>query len=195
MVACDFSGWATRNDLRCGDGRVIKKDAFKDNDGKTVSLIWNHDHDNPEAVLGHALLENRDEGVYAYCTFNDTPTGAHARELVKHGDVTSLSIYANKLKQKGNDVIHGQIRELSLVLAGANPGAYIDYVMAHSDDSDDDIIDSLYASYNENIMIHSADAENTTKSKENRQMANNTTGEKTVADVFNTLNEVGRAHV
>lgn len=189
MVNCDFSGWATRNDLRCGDGRVIKKDAFKDNDGKTVSLIWNHDHTNPDAVLGHALLENRDEGVYAYCTFNDTPTGVNARELVQHGDVTSLSIYANKLKQNGNDVIHGQIRELSLVLAGANPGAYIDYVMAHSDDSDDDTIDSLYASYNENIMIHSADAENTTKTKEDTQMADNTTGEKTVADVFNTLND------
>ena len=187
MVNCDFSGWATRNDLRCGDGRVIKKDAFKDNDGKTVSLIWNHDHSNPEAVLGHALLENRDEGVYAYCTFNDTASGKNAKELVQHGDVCSLSIYANKLKQNGNNVIHGEIRELSLVLAGANPGAYIDFVMAHSDDGDE-TIDELYAGYNENIMIHSADAADTKETKEDITMAENN-NEKTVADVFNTLTE------
>ena len=122
-IKCDFSGWATRNDLLCGDGRVIKKDAFKENDGETVSLVWNHEHNDAGAVLGHALLENRDEGVYAYCTFNDTENGKIAKELVRHGDVSSLSIYANKLKQNGRDVIHGKIRELSLVLAGANYGA------------------------------------------------------------------------
>ena len=190
MVNCDFSGWATRNDLRCGDGRVIKKDAFKGNDGKTVSLIWNHDHSNPEAVLGHALLENRDEGVYAYCTFNDTASGKNAKELVQHGDVCSLSIYANKLKQNGNNVIHGEIRELSLVLAGANPGAYIDFVMAHSDDGDE-TVDELYAGYNENIMIHSANAADTTETKEDMEVAepNTENKEKTVADVFNTLTE------
>ena len=190
MVNCDFSGWATRNDLRCGDGRVIKKDAFKGNDGKTVSLIWNHDHSNPEAVLGHALLENRDEGVYAYCTFNDTASGKNAKELVQHGDVCSLSIYANKLKQNGDNVIHGEIRELSLVLAGANPGAYIDFVMAHSDDGDE-TVDELYAGYNENIMIHSADAADTKETKEDTKVAepNTENNEKTVADVFNTLNE------
>ena len=190
MVNCDFSGWATRNDLRCGDGRVIKKDAFKDNDGKTVSLIWNHDHSNPEAVLGHALLEKRDEGVYAYCTFNDTASGKNAKELVQHGDVCSLSIYANKLKQNGNNVIHGEIRELSLVLAGANPGAYIDFVMAHSDDGDE-TVDELYAGYNENIMIHSANAADTTETKEDMEVAepNTENKEKTVADVFNTLTE------
>ena len=190
MVNCDFSGWATRNDLRCGDGRVIKRDAFKGNDGKTVSLIWNHDHSNPEAVLGHALLENRDEGVYAYCTFNDTASGKNAKELVQHGDVCSLSIYANKLKQNGNNVIHGEIRELSLVLAGANPGAYIDFVMAHSDDGDE-TVDELYAGYNENIMIHSADAADTKETKEDTKVAepNTENNEKTVADVFNTLNE------
>lgn len=187
MANCDFSGWATRNDLRCGDGRVIKKDAFKDNDGKTVSLIWNHDHSNPEAVLGHALLENRDEGVYAYCTFNDTASGKNAKKLVQHGDVCSLSIYANKLKQNGNNVIHGEIRELSLVLAGANPGAYIDFVMAHSDDGDE-TVDELYAGYNENIIIHSADAEDTKEIKEDITMAENN-NEKTVADVFNTFTE------
>lgn len=189
MVNCDFSGWATRNDLVCGDGRVIKKDAFKDNDGKTVSLVWNHEHDDPNAVLGHAVLENRDEGVYAYCTFNDTENGQAAKKLVQHGDVSSLSIWANKLKQNGRDVVHGQIRELSLVLAGANPGAYIDFVMAHSDDGNDDTTSELYAGYNENIIIHSADSAE--EKKEDTKMADEkkTEGEKTVADVFNTLTE------
>ena len=190
MVNCDFSGYATRNDLLCGDGRVIKKDAFKHNDGKTVSLVWNHDHSNPEAVLGHALLENREDGVYAYCTLNDTAAGQHAKELVQHGDVSALSIYANKLKQNGNNVVHGEIRELSLVLAGANPGAYIDFVMAHSDDEEDDTIGELYAGYDERIMIHSADSGN---KKEDNIMAegkrNTNNSEKTVADVFNTLTE------
>ncbi len=190
MVNCDFSGWATRNDLVCGDGRVIKKDAFKDNDGKTVSLVWNHEHDDPNAVLGHAVLENRDEGVYAYCTFNDTENGQAAKKLVQHGDVSSLSIWANKLKQNGRDVVHGQIRELSLVLAGANPGAYIDFVMAHSDDENDDTTSELYAGYNENIIIHSA--ESAKDKKEDAKMADENKkpeGEKTVADVFNTLTE------
>ena len=154
MVKCDFSGWATRNDLLCGDGRVIKKDAFKDNDGKTVSLVWNHEHNDPNAVLGHAILENRDEGVYAYGFFNDSENGQLAKKLVSHGDVSSLSIWANKLKQNGREVLHGEIRELSLVLAGANPGAYIDVVMAHNDEGED--VSELYANYNENIMIHAA---------------------------------------
>lgn len=193
MVKCDFSGWATRNDLLCGDGRVIKKDAFKDNDGKTVSLVWNHDHTNPDAVLGHALLENRDEGVYAYCTFNDTDSGAKAKKLVQHGDVSSLSIYANKLKQDGNNVVHGLIRELSLVLAGANPGAYIDFVMAHSDDGEE-TVDELYAGYNENIVLYHSDEDKSTNNKEEKPMADTNTntkneGEETIADVFNTLNE------
>ena len=129
----DFSGWATKNDLRCSDGRTIRKDAFKDNDGQTVPLVWNHDHNDPMNVLGHALLENRDQGVYAYCTFNDTAAGNNARQLVRHGDVTALSIYANKLKQYGSDVVHGAIREVSLVLAGANPGAFIDAVLEHGE--------------------------------------------------------------
>ena len=122
----DFSGWATRNDLRCSDGRVIRKDAFKDNDGETVPLVWNHQHNDPLNVLGHAMLQNRDSGVYAYCTFNDTENGQAAKKMVEHGDITHLSIYANRLKQKGSDVLHGAIREVSIVLAGANPGAYID---------------------------------------------------------------------
>ncbi len=194
-ISCDFSGYATRNDLLCGDGRIIKKDAFKDCDGKTVSLVWNHDHSNPESVLGHALLENRDDGVYAYCTLNDTEAGRHAKELVQHGDVTALSIYANKLKQNGNNVVHGIIRELSIVLAGANPGAYIDFVMEHSDEDDEDTIGSLYAGYDERIIIHSADTAN--NKKEDNYMAENTNNtkktenddEETVAQVFNTLTE------
>ena len=193
-ISCDFSGYATRNDLLCGDGRIIKKDAFKDCDGKTVSLVWNHDHSNPESVLGHAVLENRDDGVYAYCTLNDTEAGKHAKELVQHGDVSALSIYANKLKQNGNNVVHGVIRELSLVLAGANPGAYIDFVMEHSDDDDEDTIGSLYAGYDERIMIHSADTAN--NKKEDNDMAENTNNakrtendEETVAQVFDTLTE------
>lgn len=188
----DFSGWATRNDLLCADGRTIRKDAFKDNDGQTVPLVYNHQHNDVNNVLGHALLENRDEGVYAYCSFNNTESGQAAKELVQHGDVASLSIYANKLKQVGGDVIHGVIRELSLVLAGANPGAYIDAVMVHSEDGSEEAIESLEASWNENIMIHSADSK-----KEEKEMADESEkkttepdeGEETVADVFNTLNE------
>lgn len=188
MVKCDFSGWATRNDLLCGDGRVIKKDAFKENDGETVSLVWNHEHNDAGAVLGHALLENRDEGVYAYCTFNDTENGKIAKELVRHGDVSSLSIYANKLKQNGRDVIHGKIRELSLVLAGANPGAYIDYVMAHSDtgESEDD---SLYACYDENIMIHSDESDEEESSKKETEKMADENKSKTVEDIINGMTE------
>lgn len=145
----DFSGYATRNDLTCGDGRVIRKNAFKNQDGQEVPLIWNHEHNNPEAVLGHAILENRDDGVYAYCKFNDTENGKLCHELVNNGDVRSLSIWANQLKQMGSDVVHGVIRELSLVLAGANPGAYIDFVLAHSDDE----TDSLYANYDESLLV------------------------------------------
>lgn len=187
MEDYDFSGWATRNDLLCGDGRTIRKNAFKDNDGETVPVIWNHDHVNQDAVLGHALLENRDEGVYAYVKLNDTEQGQMAKKLVQHGDVRSLSIYANKLKQIGNDVIHGSIRELSLVLAGANPGASIDFVMAHGEDEED----SLLANYDENaLVIYHADTKPEPKQeseKEEKTVADEK--EKTVADVFNTLTE------
>lgn len=133
----DFCGWATKNNVKCSDGRTIKRNAFIDDDGITVPLVWNHDHGDPNNVLGHALLKNRDEGVYAYCEFNDTEGGKTARELVKHGDVTRLSIYANKLKQVGGDVIHGAIKEVSLVLAGANPNAVIENVLTHGDNPDD----------------------------------------------------------
>lgn len=149
----DFSGWATKNDLRCSDGRRIRKNAFKNNDGQTVPLVWGHRHDGPADVLGHAVLENRDEGVYAYCYLNDSESGQAAKEVVQHGDVRSLSIYANKLKQVGHDVIHGVICEVSLVLAGANPGAFIDSVMAHGDDSEE----GLVIGYDESIMLWHSD--------------------------------------
>ena len=193
MENYDFSGWATRNDLLCGDGRTIRRNAFKDDDGTTVPLVWNHQHNDPENVLGHALLENRDDGVYAYCTFNDTEAGQAAKTLVQHGDVRSLSIYANKLKQMGKDVIHGKIRELSLVLAGANPGAYIDFVMAHGEDSEDGFI----ASYDESAIVvcHSSEtkAEEPTKKEEDTKMAEDPKktegGEKTVQDVIDSMTE------
>lgn len=190
----DFSGWATRNDLLCGDGRTIRKDAFKDNDGCEVPLVWNHEHNDPNAVLGHAVLENRDDGVYAYGKFNDTEQGQHAKKLVQNGDVRSLSIWANQLKQLGKDVIHGNIRELSLVLAGANPGAYVDYVMAHSEEEGD----SLEASWDENIMLyHSADEPKEKKGDSDKMEGDknketntpNEGDEKTVQDVIDSMNE------
>lgn len=188
----DFSGYATRNDLLCEDGRTIRKDAFKDNDGATVPLIWNHNHKDSQAVLGHALLKNRKDGVYAYCTFNDTEEGKHAKQLVHNGDVRSLSIYANKLKQVGGDVIHGSIKELSLVLAGANPGAYIDFVMAHGEDEDD----GLWANYDENALViyHSSEKESGGNKmnkeeldQQKRREDNNDKKEKTIREVFNEL--------
>ena len=193
MANYDFSGWATRNDLLCGDGRTIRKNAFKDNDGCEVPLVWNHEHNDPNAVLGHAVLENRDDGVYAYGKFNDTEQGQHAKQLVQNGDVRSLSIWANQLKQMGKDVIHGNIRELSLVLAGANPGAYVDFVMAHSEEEND----SLEASWDENIMLyHSADEPKEKKGdpekmddNKNKESTSNENGEKTVKDVIDSMNE------
>jgi len=153
MEKFDFSGWATRNDLQCSDGRIIRRDAFKHNDGQKVPLVWNHQHNDPNEVLGHALLENREEGVYAYCTFNDTESGRTAKLLVQHGDVSALSIYANQLKQQGSNVIHGAIREVSLVLAGANPGAFIESIIKHGEESDEEGI--IYTG--ENISLYHAD--------------------------------------
>lgn len=185
----DFGGYATRNDLLCGDGRTIRQNAFKDCDGLTVPLIWNHDHNNPDAVLGHALLENREDGVYAYCTFNDTEQGKNAKSLVKHGDVRSLSIYANRLKQLGNDVVHGIIRELSLVLMGANPGAYIDFVMAHGEGEDD----ALYANYDETTIIvqHSDDDEADEKDvkKEEKEDDDVSENDKTLKEIIDGMTE------
>lgn len=187
----DFSGWATRNDLKCSDGRTIRRDAFKGNDGAIVPLVWNHEHNDPNAVLGHAMLENRDDGVYAYGTFNDTEQGQHAKKLLQNGDVRSLSIWANQLKQIGGDVMHGNIIELSLVLSGANPGAYVDFVMAHSDDEED----TLYANYDENLMIwHSDQPPVNNKKGDNNMSDTNTKPEnkpegKTVEDIINSMNE------
>ena len=192
MAKCDFSGWATRNDLLCGDGRTIKKDAFKDNDGCEVPLIWNHQHNDPDAVLGHALLENREDGVYAYCTFNDTDNAIRMKKAVQHGDIRSLSIYANKLKEIGNEVVHGTIRELSLVLAGANPGAYIDYVIAHSDGE----TSAIYASWDENIIIHSDDAsdnkveEEKTVAEEKKEKKEKK--EKTIGEIIDSMTDEQR---
>lgn len=186
----DFSGWATRNDLLCSDGRTIRKDAFKDNDGCEVPLVWNHEHNDPNAVLGHAMLENREDGVYAYGVFNDTEQGQHAKKLLQNGDVRSLSIWANQLKQIGSDVMHGNIRELSLVLSGANPGAYVDFVMAHGDGEED----TLYASYDENIMLyHSADEKgDTTMAEENKAPETKESEGKTVQEVLDSMTEEQR---
>ena len=204
----DFSGYATRNDLTCGDGRVIRKNAFKSQDGQKVPLIWNHEHNDPEAVIGHAILENRDDGVYAYCKFNDTENGKLCHELVNNGDVRSLSIWANQLKQMGSDVVHGVIRELSLVLAGANPGAYIDFVLAHSDEE----TDSLYANYDESLLVlshgckketkeesgyepkkktleHAAEPEDETADEKEDDEKGEKEMAKSTTEVFNTLND------
>jgi HK97 family phage prohead protease len=190
MERFDFSGWATKANLKCSDGRTIMKDAFKHNDGQTVPLVWNHQHNDPNEVLGHALLENRDEGVYAYCTFNDTESGKTAKLLVQHGDVNALSIYANQLKQKMSNVLHGNIREVSLVLAGANPGASIDSIIMHGEESDEEAI--IYTG-EEITLAHSSDAKDSKgTTKEDNKMADDikkTDGEETVADVFNTLSE------
>lgn len=160
----DFSGWATRNDLVCADGRTIRKDAFKHCDGKTVPLVWNHRHDEPANILGHALLENRADGVYAYCSFNDTESGKAAKALVQHGDVESLSIYANGLKQTSSrDVMHGDIKEVSLVVAGANPGAFIDFVdMAHSEEGSEE---EVIIGTGESISLYHSEAKSSTPPK------------------------------
>ena len=190
MEKFDFSGWATRNNLKCSDGRTIMKDAFKSNDGQVVPLVWNHQHNDSENVLGHALLENRDEGVYAYCSFNDTNRGRDAKTMVEHGDITALSIYANKLKQNGSNVIHGAIREVSLVLAGANPGAYIDSIMSHGEDSDEDAVIytgepiALYHA-EENIETEEKIVENEVVHSEDKTPEN----EKNPKEIFDTLNE------
>ena len=207
----DFSGWATRANMRCSDGRTIMKDAFIDNDGTNVPLVWNHQHNEPFNVLGHALLKNLDEGVYAYCKFNDSESGKMGKEMVRNGDVNQLSIYANQLKQQGGNVIHGAIREVSLVLAGANPGAYIDSIMCHSEGSDEEGI--IYTgediklahsedenSEEETVLVHASNnadengegikkEDETTMTEPNEKMKEESKKEKTVKDVFDTFTE------
>lgn len=179
-MKCDFSGYATKNDLRCTDGRTIRRGAFSDCDGATVPLVWQHMHNSADNVLGHAELEERDDGMYAYCTFNSTPSGQNAKELVRHGDIRSLSIYANHLRQQGGDVIHGMIREVSLVLSGANPGASIDNVsFAHSDGTYETIDDEAVITPGEGYLYHADDSEDVADEVE----------DETVQDVFDTLSE------
>ena len=200
MEKYDFSGWATRNDLRCSDGRIIRRDAFKDCDGKTVPLVWNHNHNDPNNILGHALLKNRPEGVYAYGKFNDSESGKVAKLLVDHGDISSLSIMANQLKQNGGDVLHGVIREVSLVLAGANPGAFIDTVVAHSDDVDETaiIFTGEYIEFEHSEDLEGEDTGMTDNIKDEKVEEKITRADgdgktdnstETVADVFNTLTD------
>ena len=217
----DFSGWATRANMKCSDGRTIMKDAFIGNDGASVPLVWNHQHNDPFNVLGHALLENRDEGVYAYCKFNDSESGKMGREMVKNGDVNQLSIYANQLKQQGGNVLHGAIREVSLVLAGANPGAYIDSIMCHGAESDEEaviytgedieLVHAEEASNDEDVLTHASDDKKAdengegVKKEEKTNMAEtkeqvqeetkNETKEKTVKDVFDTFTDEQRTVV
>ena len=181
----DFCGWATRNDLKCSDGRVIRRDAFKHNDGQQVPLVWSHQHSDVNDVLGHALLENRDEGVYAYCKFNDTESGRTAKLLVQHGDVNALSIYANQLQQQGPNVMHGNIRELSLVLAGANPGAFIESIIKHGEESDEEGI--IYTG--ENITLAHAEEPTEKKEEPKEEKKDDSEKEKTIGDVLNTLTE------
>ena len=194
MEEYDFSGYATRNDIRCSDGRTIRKDAFKDNDGKKVPLVWNHQHNDVYNVLGHAVLENREDGVYAYCTFNNSSAGKEAKEAVLHGDITAMSIYANQLKQDGGNVLHGQIREVSLVFASANPGASIQEVIRHGEIEEGEAV--IYTG--ESFTLSHAEPKNTeeTKKGDDTKMADekktpkeSEDSEETVADVFNTLTE------
>ena len=202
MEEFDFSGWATRNDIKCSDGRIIRKDAFKHNDGQTVPLVWNHNHGDVADVLGHALLENREEGVYAYCKFNDTESGKTAKLLVQHGDIDALSIYANQLKQQGPNVMHGNIRELSLVLAGANPGASIQSIIMHGEESDEEAV--IFTG--ENIVLEHAGcgsfsddkkkkkkmlehAKDTEDDETTTDKSDDTEDNETVADVLKTLND------
>lgn len=189
--ACDFSGWATRNDLKCSDGRVIRRDAFKHDDGIKVPLVWNHQHNDPRNVLGHAWLENRPEGVYTYGFFNDSESGEIGKILVKHGDICALSIYANQLQQRGCDVLHGEIREVSLVHAGANPGAFIDSMLKHGEDSDDEAIIytgmPLYLSHSD--ADKQEDKADDGEKKDDPEKKTDSDGDKTVADVINSMTE------
>ena len=193
MDKYDFSGWATRNNLKCSDGRTIMRDAFKECDGKTVPMVWNHDHNDPLSILGHAMLKNKPEGVYAYCKFNETESGKNAKMLVEHGDICSLSIYANQLKQQGGNVLHGAIREVSLVLAGANPGAMIESVIKHGEESEEEA--TIYTG--EDISLFHGDEEDESEDlihadnndKDENMENENESNEKTVQDVIDTMTE------
>lgn len=184
----DFSGWATRNDLHCSDGRTIRKDAFKDCDGKIVPIFWNHQHDSVDNVLGHGMLENRDEGVYFYGAFNEDEEGQKAKKRVQHGDIRSLSIMANQLKQVGGDVIHGVIREVSLVPAGANPGAFIDVVMSHGEE----VGDAMILGYDEAISLHFYHADDEEEKEDEKESDGEKDSEETLEDIVNSMTDKQR---
>ena len=192
MAKFDFSGWATKNNLKCSDGRIIMKDAFKHNDGEKVPLVWNHEYNGPDRILGHAMLENREEGVYAYGTFNDTEAGQTAKLLVQHKDIDSMSIFANQLQQQGPNVIHGSIKEVSLVLAAANPGAYIETVMKHGEECDEE---AQIFTGEELMLIHSEVVEETKEEPEEEELEHSEKDEtvedenETIADVLETLTD------
>lgn len=189
MTKYDFSGYATKNDLKCSDGRTIRRNAFKDNDGSVVPLVWQHQHNDPFNVLGHAQLENRDDGVYAYCYLNDSEQGKHAKTLVQHGDISSMSIFANRLQQRGGDVLHGVIREVSLVLAGANPGAFIDEKsITHSDDGTDILEAEIYSDSPIQVLAHADENQNGSDKKEEKE-EDVADSEKTVQDVVDSMTE------
>ena len=196
-MAYDFEGWATKNDLECADGLTIRKDAFRVDNGKKVPLVWNHQHNAVTDVLGHAILENRDEGIYAYGSFNNTTAGKEAKEAVKHGDVTALSIWANNLHRIGNDILHGVIREVSLVLAGANPGAFIESVLAHGEVIDEEEDEGLFYT-GENLFISHGEVKKEDETKkeeekmegpENKSEENNNNSEKTVREIINDMTD------
>ena len=199
MREYDFAGWATRNDLRCTDGRTIRHNAFVNNDGERVPLVWNHQHDSPFNYLGHADLENRDEGVYAYCSFNDSESGKQAKELVQHGDVRALSIFATHLRQSGGDVLHGDIKEVSLVTAGANPGAFIENVIKHGEKCDDEAV--LYTAGEFALDLKHGEETNSETEEEKLKMeeklmhadttnkSDDPENEETIGDILNTLTE------
>lgn len=184
----DFSGWATRNDLHCSDGRTIRKDAFKDCDGKIVPIFWNHQHDSVDNVLGHGMLENRDEGVYFYGAFNEDEEGQKAKKRVQHGDIRSLSIMANQLKQVGGDVIHGVIREVSLVPAGANPGAFIDVVMSHGEE----VGDAMILGYDEAISLHFYHADDEEEKEDEKESDGEKDSKETLEDIVNSMTDKQR---
>ena len=188
----DFSGWATKNDLRCADGRTIRRDAFAENDGDIVPLVWQHSHNSPENVIGHALLQNKPEGVYAYGVFNDTDNAQHAKALVKHGDITALSIYANQLKQNGGDVMHGKIREVSLVICGANPGAKIENVMAHADDEGTcAIIENEYGTFdNETVYeMYDKNEEELSHAEKETKEDDSMSNDKTIKEIIDSMTQ------
>lgn len=189
VTGYDFCGWATKNNLRCADGRTIRHGAFRPQDGCSVPLVWNHQHTTPENTLGHAILENKEEGVYAYCFFNATPSAAHAKECVAHGDVKSLSIFANNLEQENRDVIHGTIIEVSLVHAGANPGAFVESVLAHNMPMDDEDEEGIFYTGEGLSLSHADDGKTEPKNNDSSKAGDPNNNGKTVKEAYDSMND------